>query len=64
MKPFTNIAVFIFGLVALLHLLRLFFGWEVIFNGMVIPMWVSILGLIVAGGLAVLLWRESRQAKL
>ena len=64
MKPFTNIAVFIFGLVALLHLLRLFFGWAVTFNGMVIPMWVSILGVIVAGGLAVLLWRESRQAKL
>ena len=64
MKPFTNIAIFIFGLVALLHLLRLFFGWEVTFNGMVIPMWVSIFGLIIAGGLAVLLWRESRQAKL
>ena len=64
MKPFTNIAVSIFGLVALLHFLRLFFGWEVIFNGMVIPMWVSILGLIIAGGLAIMLCRESRQAKL
>jgi hypothetical protein len=37
--------------------------WEVMIGGAVIPMWVSDLGLIVAGGLAVMLWRESRQRK-
>ena len=61
MKPFTAIAIFIFELIALLHILRLFFGWEVIVNGFVIPMWASVIGLIIAGGLAIMLWYESRQ---
>ena len=59
-KPFTNLAVLVFILVALLHLLRLAFGWEVTFNGAAIPMWASVLGLVIAAGLAVMLWRESR----
>lgn len=59
MKPFTTIAIVIFSLVAVLHVLRLIFGWEVVINGMAIPMWVSAVGFIIAGGLAVLLWRES-----
>lgn len=60
MKPFTTIAVVIFTLVALLHLLRLLFGWEVTIAGTVIPMWASYVGLLIAAGLAVMLWRESR----
>jgi hypothetical protein len=59
-KPFTTIAVGVFALVALLHVLRLAFGWEVTIQGSVIPMWVSVLGVIIAGGLAIMLWRESR----
>ena len=59
-KPFTTIAVGVFGLVALLHILRLGFGWEVTFQGSVVPMWVSGLGVIIAGGLAVMVWHESR----
>ncbi len=63
MKPFTTVAVGIFTLVACLHLLRILLGWEVIIGGAVIPMWASYLGLVVAGGLAVMLWRESGQGK-
>ena len=59
-KPFTTIAVSVFALVALMHVLRLALGWEVTFQGSVVPMWVSALGAIIAGGLAVMLWRESR----
>jgi hypothetical protein len=59
-KPFTTIAVGVFALVALLHVLRLAFGWEVMIQGSVIPLWVSVLGVIIAGGLAIMLWRESR----
>jgi len=59
-KLFTTIAVGVFALVALLHVLRLAFGWEVTIQGSVIPMWVSVLGVIIAGGLAIMLWRESR----
>jgi hypothetical protein len=59
-KPFTTIAAVIFVLMALVHIFRLAFGWEVTIQGSVIPMWVSALGVILAGGLAVMLWRESR----
>jgi len=60
MKPFTTIAVAVFALVAVLHLLRLFAGWEVVVAGIVIPFWLSWIGLIFAGGLAVMVWRENR----
>jgi hypothetical protein len=59
-KPFTTIAVGVFALMALVHIFRLAFGWEVTIQGSVVPMWVSTLGVIIAGGLAVMLWRESR----
>ena len=60
MKPFTTIAVVIFTIVAIVHLLRIILGWEVTIQGTVVPMWASYLGLIIAGGLAFLLRRESR----
>jgi hypothetical protein len=60
-KPFTTIAVGIFALVALIHILRLVFSWEVTIQGSIVSMWVSVLGAVIAGGLAVMVWRESRQ---
>jgi hypothetical protein len=59
-KPFTTIAVGVLALMALVHVFRLLFGWEVTIQGSVVPMWVSALGVFIAGGLAVMLWRESR----
>jgi hypothetical protein len=61
MKPFTNIAIIVFSLIAFMHLLRLFFGWEVIINGMIIPLWISVPGFLIMAGLALMLWRESRK---
>ncbi len=60
-KPFTTIAIFIFGLVAFLHLLRLLLGWKIVIEGAEISMWASVVGCIVAGGLALMLWRESKK---
>ncbi len=60
MKPFTTLAIVIFTIVAMVHLLRILMGWEVLIQGTVVPMWASYLGLLIAGGLAFLLWRESR----
>lgn len=60
-KPFTLLAVLIFVLVAVAHLLRLVYGWEVTVNRVAIPAWASVLGLGIAGALAVMLWLESRK---
>jgi hypothetical protein len=54
------VAVALLALIAIAHLFRLFTGWEVIVSGYVIPVWISWLGLIIAGGLAVMVWREAR----
>ncbi len=61
MKPFTTIAAVIFALVALVHILRVFLGWEVTVSGMAVPMWASVAGLVIATGLAVMLLREARK---
>ena len=60
-KPFTLLAVLVFAIVAIIHLLRLVFGWEVTINGAAVPLWASVLGIVIAAGLAVMLWRESRK---
>jgi hypothetical protein len=59
-KPFTTIAVAVFTLMAIVHLIRLFVRWEVIVSGFVIPVWWSALGLVIAGVLALMIWREAR----
>ena len=59
MKPFTAIAVAVFTLMAVIHVIRLIVGWEVIVAGFVIPVWWSALGMVVAGGLALMVWREA-----
>ena len=51
-KTFDIVAGVIFALVALVHLMRIWLGWPVAIGGWPVPMWVSWIGLIVAGGLA------------
>jgi hypothetical protein len=63
MKPFTTIAVGIFALVAATHACRIWQGWEIVIAGTVIPMWASYVGLVIAAGLATMVWRESRLEK-
>ena len=61
MKPFTMIAVVVFSLIAVMQLLRFVLGWEVTVNGMTVPLWLSAVAFVIAGGLAVMLWRETRR---
>jgi hypothetical protein len=61
MKPFTSIGIIVFSVIACIHLLRLYFGWEVIINGMIIPLWISVPGFLIMLGLAFMLWKESRK---
>jgi hypothetical protein len=51
-KTFTLLAGIIFAIVALLHLLRIYTGWPVVLGNWIVPMWVSWIGLIVAGCLS------------
>ena len=60
-KPFTTVAAIIFAVIALVHLLRLMYGWVVNVAGGNLPMWTSVLGLVIAGVLAAGLWWESRK---
>jgi len=58
MKPITTIAAVLLGLIALVQLLRLVFGWGLVINETVIPMWLSVVVLLVFASVAVMLWRE------
>jgi hypothetical protein len=64
MKPFTIVAIVLFSLIAIVQLARLILGWEVSVNGVAIPMWVSGIAFVIAGGVAVLVWREARTREL
>ena len=58
MKPFTALTVVILAVFGLVHLLRLIGGWTVTINGWPVPMAVSVVALVIAWGLAALVWRE------
>ena len=60
MKPFTGVAVVVFSLVALLQLLRIVLGWDVMVNGILIPPWASVIACAIAATLAFMLSREAR----
>ncbi|MBI2011340.1 hypothetical protein HYS91_01095 [Candidatus Daviesbacteria bacterium] len=51
-QTFNQVTGIIFAVIAILHLLRFFLGWEASIAGWVVPTWFSILGLVVAGYLA------------
>ena len=61
MKPFTTIAVAFLALIAVVHLFRLFAGWEITVVGFAIPVWWSAIGLFVAGVLSLMVWREAHR---
>ena len=47
------VAGIIFSFVALMHLLRIVYNWDVIIAGQAIPMYASTIGLLVAAFLAI-----------
>ena len=59
MKPATTFGAFLLALIAFGHLLRLLNGWGVLIDDKAIPMWPSILVIILFGSLSVMIWRES-----
>jgi len=62
-KNFSLVAGMIFFLVAILHVLRVIFGWETIVGGLLVPIWISYFGFIVAGLLAYQGFKLSRKSQ-
>jgi hypothetical protein len=59
-KTFSIVAGVIFAVVALAHLVRIYMDWPVTIGEWSVPMWVSWIALVVAGGLAYLGLRPAR----
>lgn len=60
-RPFTLIAAIIFGLMAVLHVYRLFTHFQVIVGSHVIAESVSWIAILVTGGLSWMLFREAKR---
>jgi len=50
----------IFSVIAVLHLLRIVYGWEAMIGGWSVPMWLSWAAVVVAGYLTYTGLRQSR----
>ncbi len=62
-KKFSLLAGMIFSLVTILHGLRVIFGWEAIVGDLLVPIWISYFGFIVAGFLAYQCLKLSRKSQ-
>jgi hypothetical protein len=62
-RTYSLITGIIFSLVALLHALRLLRGWHVVIGDLSLPVWVSWIGLAIAGYLAYQGFRLSRRIR-
>ena len=58
-----RVAGAIFALVALAHVWRLVRGSDFVVGRNEVPMWVSLVGVIVAGALSLWMWRLSSKAR-
>ncbi|MGH7474548.1 MAG: hypothetical protein ACREJW_11445 [Candidatus Methylomirabilales bacterium] len=52
-RAFLAVSGTVFGIIAILHLLRLLYGWHAQIGNFVVPTWLSWVSLLVAGYLAI-----------
>jgi hypothetical protein len=57
MRAYLRISGVIFGIVALVHVARLAYGWPAEVAGWAVPLWVSWAGMVVAGALCIWAFR-------
>lgn len=57
------VAGIIFGLVALIHLYRIFNHFNIIIGTVEVPVWINFIGVIVAGGLSIWMFTSARCSK-
>jgi len=60
MKTGIKLAITLFSLVAIAHLLRLLYATPITVSNWDVPQWISLLGVVVPAGIAWMLWRESK----
>ena len=61
MKPAATVTLLFLCLVAILHVLRIIFGVEIIIGGATLAMWPSGFAAVALGSLALWFWREQRR---
>ena len=59
-RAYVGISGVIFGIIALLHLLRIVYGWEAVIGGWAVPLWLSWIALFISGAFAISAWRQLR----
>lgn len=59
-KLFTKVAAVLLALIAVVHALRVVYAVELIVDGMIVPVGLSLPVAVVIGALAWMVWRESR----
>jgi hypothetical protein len=59
-----RVAAIVFGVVALLQLMRLVTQFEVTVDGHFVPFWANAIALVVAAGLSAWMWRLSALARI
>ena len=52
-KAYLIVSTIIFAVVAVMHLLRLVLGWSVVLGMTSIPLWVSLLAVLVSASIAI-----------
>jgi len=52
-KSFLGVSGTVFGIIAILHLLRITYGWQAQIGSFAVPTWLSWLSLLIAGYLAI-----------
>ncbi len=60
MKPAALAAVIVFTAFAIAHVLRLVLDVEITIGGALVPMWASVVAVVVPLAIAFFLWREQR----
>lgn len=61
MRRTPTLVIVFLTLLALLQLTRVLLGWDVVVNGVSVPLWASGIASVIAGGLALLLWRDAHR---
>ena len=61
MTLFRNIATLLLALIAVAQAIRFASGWPVTIGSFSVPLWASAVAAVVAGLIAVMLWREGRR---